>query len=64
MECCKEFLRRIARYLIELGCVSSLSRELRSNEYAEYCKEFVWRIARYLIEQSAVRSLLGELQGI
>ena len=31
---------RIARYLIELGCVRSLSRELRSNEYAEYCKEF------------------------
>ena len=59
-----EFLRRIARYLIELGCVRSLSRELRSNEYAEYCKEFVWRIAMYLIEQSAVRSLLGELQGI
>ena len=43
-----EFLRRIARYLIELGCVSSLSRELQSNPNM----------------QSTVRSLLGELQDI
>ena len=55
---------RIARYLIELGCVRSLSRELRSNEYAEYYKEFVWRTARYLIDRRAVRSLLGKSQGI
>ena len=47
-----EFLRRIARYLIDLGAVRSLSGEV--------CR----RIARYLIEQSAVRSFLGELRGI
>ena len=44
-----EFVRRIARCLIELG---------------EGAKVFLRRIARYLIEQSAVRSFLGELQGI
>ena len=43
-----EFLRRIARYLIELG-------EGRA-------KEFLKRITGYLIEQRAVRSFLGELR--
>ena len=45
-----EFLRRIARCLIELG-------EGRANELFK-------RITRYLIEQSAVWSLSGELRGI
>ena len=36
VECCKEFYRIIARCLIELGCVRSLSRELQSNR--------IWRL--------------------
>ena len=50
IESCIEFVRRIARCLIELG-------EHRANELFK-------RITRYLIEQSAVRSFLGELKGI
>ena len=41
----KEFVRRIARYLITAKC----------------CMEFLRIIARYLIKLGAGRSLLGEL---
>ena len=41
-----EFLRIIARYLIELGCVRSLSRELQSKPKM----------------QSTVRSLFGNCE--
>ena len=42
-----EFLRRIARYLIERRAVRSLLRELLD---IECCNEFVRRIVRFLIE--------------
>ena len=45
---CKEFVRRIARYSIELGVVR---RMLRRN-------------VRYVIDLRSVRSLLGEMRGI
>ena len=45
---CKEFVRRIARCLIELGVVRRIVR----------------RNVRYLIELRAVRSLFGEMRGI
>ena len=48
VESCKEFVRRIVRYPIEL--VS--------------CKENVRRNVRYLIELRAVRSLLEGFRGI
>ena len=50
IESCIEFVRRIARCLIELG-------KVRANELFK-------RITRYLIEQSAVWSLLVEMLGI
>ena len=45
---CEEFVRRIARYSIELGVVRRIVR----------------RNARYLIELRAVRSLLGEMSEV
>ena len=45
VESCKEFVRRIVRFLNRV----------------ESCKEFVRRIVRCLIELRAVRLLFGEL---
>ena len=45
---CKDFVRRIVRYLIELRVVRSLLEEIRG----------------ILIELRAVRSLFGEMRGI
>ena len=40
---------RIARYLIELGAVRSLSENCLIFDRAKCCKEFLRRIVRYLI---------------
>ena len=61
---CKEFVRRNARYSIELGVVRSLLGEMQGIDRVESCKEFVRSIQRYSIELRAVRSLLEELRGI
>ena len=62
---CEEFVRRIARYLIELVVVRRMLGEMQEvSDLVESCKEFVRRIQRYSIELKAVRSLLEEFRGI
>ena len=60
----RRFVRRNARYLIELGVVRSLLGEFEVFDRVGSCKENVRRNVRYLIELRAVRSLFGEMRGI
>ena len=58
IDSCKEFVRRIAGCLIELGSVRSLSGECKVTKYAECRKGFVRRITRCLIELGRCKELL------
>ena len=55
---CKEFVRRILRYSIELRVVRSLLEICEVSDRVGGCKENVRRNDRYLIELRAVRNLL------
>ena len=57
---CKEFVRSIQRYSIELGAVRSLLGECEVFDGVWSCKEKLRRNVRYLIELGVVRSLLED----
>ena len=58
VESCKEFVRRIAGSLIELGSVRVCQENCKVTKYAECRKGFVRRITRCLIELGRYKELL------